>query len=130
MNNKLATSISSLINWSDRIIKEGGRGQYRLRNFMADHNIPDYRQFYFELLPYLTNLTNENPELFQSLVDKYIQNGETLSEAMKENFLSILLMSLSFDLPYIMRSADDLVAAIKEIKANSENIAYSISISS
>src|SRR5690606_26618096 len=128
MNGKITSSIRSLKNWSEKIINDAAKDQRRLQFFKQDFNMSDYHRFYFELMPYLEKLAANDSELFQPLIDKYRENGDKLNEAMKENFLSRLLGSILLDIPLITRSADDLVYAIKEIKANSENIENSLSI--
>lgn len=95
---------------------------------MENHNIKDYIQFYLELLPFLEELTADDPELFQPLVLKYKENTKVLIDATQENDLAEWLANIFFNLPMFSRSADDLISAIKEIRANIENMEYTLSL--
>ena len=129
MHEKLLTSIGSLKNWSDKILSESTRDEWRLNNFVSAFNISDYQKFYKELLPFVKNLrVNEHP-MIKTLVETYEHNTSVLHEAMKENFLYEMLASVLLDVPAMGRKADDLINAIKEIKSNTENLEYTLTIS-
>ena len=51
----------------------------RLQGFIETYNIKDFQQFYRELLPYVTQLKSEDPELFGNLVTTFEGNISTMS---------------------------------------------------
>lgn len=123
------TSIGSLKNWSDKILGESKRGEWRLSSFVSAFNIIDYQKFYKELLPFVKNLRADENPMIKTLLETYEHNNSVLHEAMKENFLYDMLASVLLDVASTGRKADDLINAIKEIKSNTENLEYTLTIS-
>jgi hypothetical protein len=126
MHNKLIPSIKSLVNWSDKILIDSARKEWRLSDFVDTFNIKDYQKFYNELLPFVKDLKSDDNQMIENLVSTYEINGSVLSEAMKDNFLYEIFSSLLLNMPIIGRKADNLINAIKGIKSNSENLDYSL----
>lgn len=128
MHDKLIPSIKSLANWSDKILIDSARKEWRLGDFVDTFGIKDYQKFYNELLPFVKELKSDNNQMIENLVGTYEINSSMLSEAMKENRFYEIFSSLLLDIPIIGRKADDLINAIKEIKSNTENLDYNLKI--
>jgi|GEM_PF-5224976 len=128
MNSKLPSSIKNLRIWSERILADGSKGRKQLRYFVQDFDIKNYRKFYHELLPFLEDLAKEESDMFHSHVIKYADNLRLLDDALYESYWTKLLDDYLFGLTLYPRYADDLLAAIKEIRGNVENIEYGLTI--
>ncbi|RYD97402.1 MAG: hypothetical protein EOP50_05740 [Sphingobacteriales bacterium] len=128
MSDKVLYSVSSLKNWSDKILSDTGRRERRLESFMLDFNIPDYWRFYLELQPFLEERAALDPERYRSFVRTYQGNKVLLEEAMKENALARMVGSLLGGYKPMARTAADLVAAIREVKLNTENLEMTMSV--
>ena len=122
MHNKLESSIKNLTAWIDKILTDSKGTNMRLQGFIETYNIKDFQQFYRELLPYVTQLKSEDPELFGNLVTTFEGNISTMSEAMKESSLYNILLNIFTNFPAFGRSANDLIDALKQIQSNTMNL--------
>jgi hypothetical protein len=128
MNDKTLTSVKSLKSWTEKILADAGKKEMRLRFFIQDYNIEDFRKFYIELIPFMDRLATLDPEIFESLVRRYKENQEILNEAMKEYFLNQLFWNWLLNSLFMGRKADDLIKALNQIRSNAENIEYSLKL--
>jgi len=122
MHNKLESSVKNLTAWTDKILTDSKGTNMRLQGFIETYNIKDFQQFYRELLPYVTQLKAEDPELFGNLVTTFEGNISTMSEAMKESSLYNILLNIFTNFPAFGRSANDLIDALKQIQSNTMNL--------
>jgi hypothetical protein len=128
MHEKLPASIRSLSSWTDKILTDSKGRDWRLQDFIQTYNLSDYQKFYRDLYPFISPLISEDKELYEEIVRKYESNDNELSEAMKDNYLFESLFNFSIKLPFMSRSADDLIEVIRQINSNVQNLDYAIKV--
>ena len=128
MNQKLPISVNNLLSWSEKIILDSGRSSRRLREFILDFNIREYCRFYDEMMPHVKELEHIDEEIFATHVTRFETNRAFMQEAMRERGLLTWLGDTYMEFFFRGRSSDDLVAVIKDIRSNLENLHYSLKI--
>lgn len=128
MNEKLPVSVKSLLSWSEKIIHDSGNGDWRLKEFILQFSIREYCRFYDELMPHIHALKSIDEEMFAAQADSFEINRKVMEKAMKERVSWAWLGETYMSTFFRGRSADDLIAAIKDIRSNIGNIHYSITI--
>lgn len=129
MKEKLPATLINLVAWCDKILNDSTGREWRVNNFVHDFGIDDFVSFYSELIPFVSDLENEDFELFRNYVSLFVVNKSRLDEAKEDYWLADVVASMFSHTYFFGRSADDLIQVLKDIKTNTENIVYSLKIS-
>ena len=126
MHPKLIISLQSLESWSQKLLEQGRLKEWQMADFVSGMNITDYQQFYKELIPFVLELKKNDRLLLQGYVNTYLANETVLYEAMQEG--PAWPFSLFFSTNAAMRSAEDLLKVINDIRGNAVNIQQQLNL--
>src|SRR6478736_6336033 len=83
MTNKITVSIQSLTNWTEKLLLDGRKQSWTLQDFVETFDIKSYQNFYIELIPFITKLTDLHNQEISKLASDYLKNRDKLENSLK-----------------------------------------------